>query len=102
MHTKPRKALFTPLKIPKGPSSVEKLSVVRFIKGVMKSGKVFEFHDNWQDGKNAHRVLDEPWVGCTTFVVEDKANLMDVQLGRDGAQEVVSMARLRWCDILEE
>ena len=45
-------------------------------------------------------------VGCTTFVVEDKAKLMDVQLERgedsDAKHDVSSAARLRWCDIVEE
>ena len=82
IHTKPRRARFTPFKIAKGPNSKEKLGSVRFTKGVSQSGKTFEFHDNWLDPKNAHKTFDESWVGCTTFVVQEKTSLFDVQLGR--------------------
>ena len=38
IHTKPRRALFTPFKVAKGPASNENLSVIRFTKGVSQSG----------------------------------------------------------------
>ena len=55
IHTKPRRALFTPFKVAKGPASSEKLSVIRFTKGVSQSGHKFEFHDKWQESRNSHR-----------------------------------------------
>ena len=55
VHTKPRKSLFTPFKVAKGPTSSETLNVVRFTKGVTQSGHKFEFHDNWQKSQNSHR-----------------------------------------------
>ena len=102
IHTKPRRSLFTPFKVAKGPEPSEKLRGTRFTKGVTRSGQIFEFHDNWQTPDNAHRLLDEYWVGCTTFVVKSKASLSDLQLGRiapddDCGDEV----KLRWSDILE-
>ena len=109
IHTKPRRALFTPFKVAKGPASNENLSVIRFTKGVSQSGHKFEFHDKWQESRNSHRLLDELWVGCTTFVVEDRASLLAVQQGRrdagvPGAEDVrpAAGAALRWSDILSE
>ena len=104
IHAKPRRSLFTPFKVARGPESSEKLRGTRFTKGVTRSGRTFEFHDNWQEPNSAHRLLDEHWVGCTTFVVEDKANLSDIQLGRIslvGEHAGGDHARLRWSDILE-
>ena len=108
IHSKPRRAMFTPFRVAKGPSKSESLSVIRFTKGVTQSGRRFEFHDNWHDSKNAHRMLEEKWIGCTTFVVEDKASLSGVQSGRlehhQRGGEVLprSSARLKWGDILAE
>ena len=108
IHSKPRKSLFAPLKVAKGPASSEQLSVTRFTKGVTQSGYTFEFHDNWRDSKNEHRLLDEQWIGCTTFVVEGSANLLGLQCDRPGAHRLDEAERprrspgLRWRDILYE
>ena len=58
VHTKPRRARFTPFKVAKEPNSKEKLGSVTFTKGVTQSGKTFEFHDNWLDPKHVHKTLD--------------------------------------------
>ena len=39
VHAKPRRALFTPFKVAKGPASHEKLNIFRFTKGVTQSGE---------------------------------------------------------------
>ena len=102
VHAKPRRSLFTPYKVSKGPTSQEKLNEVRFTKGVTQSGQKFEFHDNWQKSENSHRILDEPWIGCTTFVSGDQASLLGVQTGRPQASRSSGSAVLRWSDILAE
>ena len=53
LHAKPRKSLFIPFKVAKGPAKNEKLSVVRSVKGVTQSGQKLEFHDNWQKSEFA-------------------------------------------------
>ena len=78
-HLKPRRALFTPYKVPRGPCSPVSLSHIRFTKGVSQSGIEFEFHDDWTAARNSHRLLDEPWVGCSIFVEKGCASLSDVQ-----------------------
>ena len=102
IHAKPRRSLFTPFKVAKGPESSERLRGTRFTKGVTRSGQTFEFHDSWQTPNDGHRLLDEHWIGCTTFVVEGKANLSDLQLGRIASTGIDGDCRkLRWSDILE-
>ena len=104
LHLKPRRSLFTPFRVAEGPSSEVRLGIVRFTKGVTRSGKLFEFHDKWNDEMEAHRLLEEPWVGLTTFIERDKATLLDVQLRRreDHRQEERRRApnAIRWADIL--
>ena len=102
IHAKPRRSLLTPFKVAKGPEPSEKLRGTRFTKGVTRSGQTFEFHDNWQTPDNAQRLLDEHWVGCTTFVVKGKASLSDLQLGRIAPDDDCGdQVKLKWSDILE-
>ena len=67
VHATPRKSLFTPGRVPRGPSDIDRLDTERVTKGVSASGKLFELVDDWRCPQAAHRVLDEPWTGCTTF-----------------------------------
>jgi hypothetical protein len=102
VHTKPRKSLFTPYKVSKGPDQNVSIGKIRFTKGVTQSGHMFEFHDQWMLPHNAHRLLDEPWVGCTTFIEEGKADLLTVQLQRSEVPGQSEGERvLRWKDMLE-
>ena len=71
VHATSRKSLFTPGRVPRGPSDIDKLHTERVTKGVSASGKLFEIIDNWRSPQEAHRVLDEPWTGCTTFQVKN-------------------------------
>ena len=105
LHLKPRKSLFTPYKVSKGPSSSDRLGRIRFTKGVTRSGRQFEFHDNWQDPLTAHRLLDEHWVGCTTFIDEAKVDLLAIQMTRSSTRSKPldhDGARLAWSDILAD
>ena len=80
-HTTPRRSLFTPYKVSKGPRSGISLNHIRFTRGVTESGKSFEFHDDWTLPETRHKVLEEPWLGYTVFAERD-ANLTDFQNGR--------------------
>ena len=104
LHLKPRRSLFTPYKVSKGPSSSDRLGKIRFTKGITRSGQEFEFRDNWQDPLTAHRLLDEHWVGCTTFIDEAEVNLLSIQLTRNPAQKPLDNigAKLAWKDILAD
>ena len=72
LHVTPRTSLFTPGRVPRGPSDIDRLHAERVTKGVSASGKVFEIIDDWRCPQEAHRVLDEPWTGCTFFQVKNK------------------------------
>lgn len=102
LHLKPRRSLFTPFKVAKGPKSNDQLGVVRFTRGVTKSGQIFEFHDKWNIEKNAHRLLDEPWVGITKFTESDKVSLCEAQsrlrAGRPKDKEMTPAA-LKWAEL---
>ena len=86
-----------------------------FSKSVTQSGKTLEFHDIWLDPKNAHKSLVESWAGCTTFVVQEKTSLFDVQLGRSTSTvedstegnggnrgEGALTVKLAWADIFDD
>ena len=81
LHLTPRRALFTPFKVAKGPSVGTPLQSVRFTCGVNAKGETFELFDNWMDQQNAHRQLNEDWIGYTVFVSED-GNHMEAQKKR--------------------
>ena len=101
IHAKPRRSLFTPYKVAKGPSSKESLNGIRFTKGVTQSGHKFEFHDRWQNSDNAHKILDESWIGCTTFIREDQISLLEAQHGDPGETRRGTATRLSWEEIIE-
>ena len=101
IHTKPSRTLFTPYKVAKGQTNNEKLNNIRFTKGVTQSGREFEFHDDWQKSENSHRILDEQWVGCTTFISVDKSNLLALDSG-PATSTKRAPGELRWSDILFE
>ena len=105
IHLKPRRSLFTPFKVKKGPGKTQKMSSVRFTRGVTESGRVFEFHDNWQAPNNSHRLLDEPWVGFTTMIVDGTSSNSSIQTSRyrggpavDLREAAAAAPRARWGD----
>ena len=67
IHSTPRTTLFTPFKVPKGPSRGALLQSVRFTYGITQSGRHLEFHDAWQNPERRHFDMKEPWIGCTVF-----------------------------------
>ena len=99
-HTTPRASLFTPYRVARGPAKDVPLSVTRFTYGVTKSGKRFEFHDDWTLPQRRHMVLEEPWVGHTIFT-ERSVNLVDAQRKRlEDSSSCVRFEKLRgkWAD----
>ena len=68
IHMRPRKCLFTPFRVPKGPGNGVKIGPYRRTAGkFVDTGETFIIHDEWIHGKSAHRELDRAWVGRTTF-----------------------------------
>ena len=98
IHMKPRRSLFTPYKVKKGPGKDANMSSVRFTRGVTASGRMFEFHDDWQAPNNSHRLLEEPWVGYTINIVEGMSDNLSLQL-RGRRDEIAAPRALRWGDL---
>ena len=96
-HTTPRRSLFTPYRVSKGPGKDVPLRSSRFTCGVTQSGKKFELYDDWTRPDRRHMLLDEPWMGYTVFTVEG-ASYVDFQRARNGEDRPVVG---RWSDIVE-
>ena len=69
IHREPRKQLFTPFQIPRGPSSSTSLAKSRLTTGVTKYGQRFSITDDFRDKRVSHLALHEEWTGVTTFTV---------------------------------
>ena len=67
LHNTPRRSLFTPCRVPRGPARPDLLSQVRRTLGTDANGQSFIIEDDWKCADDAHRVLDLPWTGVTTF-----------------------------------
>ena len=70
-HITPRKTLFTPYRVSKGPGKDLRFNPSRLTVGVTRSGECFELVDNWNKSENQHRNVGEPWIGYTVFTQED-------------------------------
>ena len=69
LHCTPRRSLFAPCRVARGPAHPDKLESARVTKGIDSDGKRFEIKDNWREPGNAHRVLSHPWTGYTMFKI---------------------------------
>ena len=67
IHATPRRSLFTPFKVAKGPPSTTKLAYTRITTGRFDDGREFHLADAWLDDAARHRLLQRPWTGKTTF-----------------------------------
>ena len=88
-HRNPRRALFTPFKVARGPGRRTKLEATRVTEGINELGQRFRIEDDWRDPIQSHRILDTPWVGKTHFrvdPVEDQELGGDCRRQRDRAQ----------------
>ena len=80
LHRTPRRAMFTPFKIPRGPGRKTRLKSVRITEGINELGQSFRIVDDWMDPTQAHKLLDKMWVGKTFFDVNRDE---DVSMGGD-------------------
>ena len=72
-HTTPRRALFTPYRMPPGPPNNQRLKMSRRTIGDLLTGGKFDISDDWTSGSQAHRFLKDAWTGRTEFeVIHDK------------------------------
>ena len=70
-HGAPRRSLFTPCRVARGPRHADALSGRRCTEGIDWSGKRFKIVDDWRAPGRAHLVLAQPWTGVTTFETRD-------------------------------
>ena len=69
IHSTPRKSLFTPCRVARGPAHPDKFECTRLKVGINSEGEKFEVQDNWREPGRAHRVLSHPWTGYTKFKI---------------------------------
>ena len=70
-HAKPRKTMFTPLKVPGGPSTSHDVGAWRVTIGKYDDGENFKIIDNWITSKTPHKNLGRFWTGTTSFTWDD-------------------------------
>ena len=81
IHARPRRELFTPLSVSGGPS-VKRLLSVRITSGrFLDNGEQFQRIDFWKTRSSAHKQLERPWIGATTFLFQNDVGVLfgDVQ-----------------------
>ena len=66
-HRRPRRCLFTPMKVPNGPTHVAEVGKKRVTKGVFEDGEEFVIVDDWTKSREPHENLGKCWTGKTTF-----------------------------------
>ena len=98
IHKTPRRALFTPYKVSKGPADDKLLNSIRFTRGITESGTAFEFHDDWTKESNSHRLMEEKWIGCTVFVEANKCSLVRSQEELRPITRGKSKSKISWAD----
>ncbi len=68
-HKKPRRTLFTPLRVTEAPPA-RSLTPARVTEGrFVDTGKEFRVTDTWTSRASAHRQLERRWTGTTTFLL---------------------------------
>ena len=63
-----RHELFTPLRIPRGPSRGSEIARYRRTDGEYEDGTLFTVVDDWCDPSRAHGSLQRRWKGTTSFI----------------------------------
>ena len=69
VHATPRRSLFTPCRVLRGPARPDLLGEHRTTVGVYEDGSKFRVVDEWRQAGRAHRLLEQPWTGMTTFEI---------------------------------
>ncbi len=78
-HFQPRRELFTPARVPGAPPA-KSLTAVRITCGTFADGREFRCRDDWTVRATAHKALEKPWTGTTTFLLKDLEGSRDVLL----------------------
>ena len=114
IHLNPRRALFTPYKIARGPGRKTKLKTMRTTEGTTELGQKFKIVDDWTDPERSHRLMTVAWIGKTTFDVDTNEDIHlggDYRRQRERVQEGVNSAktvtsgakpRVSWADMDSE
>ena len=66
-HTTPRRALFTPYKVAKGPKRDEMVGAIRVTVGNYVDGEEFVRVEGWNELREPHELLEKMWIGVTMF-----------------------------------
>ena len=66
IHIKPREALFTPMKVARGPKDAKAVGSI----GRFEDGEKIVVRDDWKISKDPHRRLRGAWTGSTTFLTQ--------------------------------
>ena len=94
-HVTPRRTLFTPFRVAKGPGKDVPMKHNRLTVGITKDGEHFEVVDDWSLPKNSHRKIDTPWIGYTVFA-EEREDVRD--LHQERTQMKWLSRNCRWAD----
>ena len=81
-HRKSRCCLFTPMKVPGGPTNHKDVGEFRITPGKFLSGEPFNHIDKWRTTSEPHANLGEAWSGHTKFV-HDLSSWCTVLDGQD-------------------
>jgi hypothetical protein len=68
LHSRPRKDLFTPLRVSSAPPAKSLFSVRVTAGAYCDNGEQFRIVDAWTDRRSAHAPLRTFWTGTTTFI----------------------------------
>ena len=72
IHARPRRALFTPLRVEGAPPG-RSLTPARVTRGTfLDTNEPFTWTDTWTARSTAHQWLKRPWTGSTTFLKRSK------------------------------
>ena len=78
-----RQQLFTPTRVPRGPSRGTELACCRRTEGEYEDGTLFTLVDNWCDSARAHLFLAKKWRGTTSFIGHPNPRLTGFSECRD-------------------
>jgi len=85
-HSKPRRCLFTPIKVPSGPVAVNEIGRIRITEGKFENGEEFEIVDDWRTFEERHDNLGRPWTGRTTFTEQRRPSIRCKSRPRGGVE----------------
>ena len=70
-HDRPRRALFTPIRVRGAPPGKALTAFRRTTGTFLDNGECFTRVDNWTTRSTAHLPLDRAWLGSSTFIFKD-------------------------------